>query len=108
MIIYSFNSLRPGDDPDAFRPSELNYHAPEWLREMPGKYNSYQVALKRKEHLANTSYPTMHPWSWSRLNKRIERGYRKLRKMMDQHRWTNYRGIKGGDVSHQFKTKHPF
>lgn len=37
-----------GDDPDAFRPSELNYHAPEWLSEMPKGYSSYQVALKTK------------------------------------------------------------
>ena len=109
MIIFPFSYI--GDDPDAFRPAELNYHAPEWLREVPGSYNQYQVALKKKEYLAKTSYPQNSPYSWTRLNKRIEKQYRTLRKMINQHRWTNYRGIKRDDVStarNAFRTKYPF
>ena len=69
------------------------------------------MALKKKEHLAKTSYPTQQPHSWLRLNKRIEKQYKKLRKQTDQHRWTNYRGIKSGDVTrntNSFVTKYPF
>ena len=107
FYVHSFAFI--GDDPDAFRPAELNYHAPEWIREVPGRYNHYQMSLKRKEHLAKTCYPENHPYSWLRLNKRVEKQYRKLRKMIDQHRWTNYRGIQSGDVSKQhFRTKYPF
>ena len=66
------------------------------------------MALKKKEHLAKTSNPD-DTYSWLRLNKRIEKQYRTLRKMIDQHRWTNYRGIKSGDASrHSFRTKYPF
>ena len=68
----------------------------------------YQMQLKKKEHLAKTSYPKMHPQSWSKLNKRIEKQYRKLKLIKDQNLWTNYRGIKGEDVSGKFATKYPF
>ena len=66
------------------------------------------MALRKKEHMAKQGNPE-HSYHWLRLNKRIERQYKELRRMIDQHRWTNYRGIKSGDVSkHSFRTKYPF
>ena len=75
---------------------------------MPGRLNHYQMALIKKQHLAKTSKPD-DTYQWLRLNKRIEKQYRILRKMIDQHRWTNYKGIKTEDVSkNAFTTKYPF
>merc|ERR1719320_717332 len=97
-----------GDDPDAFRPSEVNYEQPEWMREVTVKNTAYQSLLLKKRLLEETDYPETHPKTWEELDKMVDRQYKKVRKEWDQYRFANYRGIPTQDArGNRFKTKYP-
>lgn len=98
-----------GQDPDAFRPSEVNYEQPEWLREVSTNATPYQRLLMKKKLLEETDYPTTHPKSWKELNAMLGRLHNKVAKEWDQYRFANYKGITTTDArAGRFKTKHPF
>jgi len=98
-----------GEDPDALRPSEVNYEQPEWLREVPHQMHPYQRLLMKKKLLEETDYPTTHPKTWDELNKMIDRQLLKVRKEWDQYRFANYNGITTQDArGSRFKTRYPF
>jgi len=98
-----------GEDPDAFRPSEVNYEQPEWMREISVKNTAYQSLLHKKRLLEETDYPETHPKTWDELEKMVDRQYKKTRKEWDQYRFANYRGITTQDArGKMFKTKYPF
>jgi len=98
-----------GDDPDAFRPSELNYEQPEWLREVTIHMTPYQRLLMKKKLLEETDYPTTHPKTWDELTKEVKRLHDKVVKQWDQYRFANYRGITTNDArGSRFKTRYPF
>lgn len=98
-----------GEDPDAFRPSEVNYEQPEWLREVTVNATPYQRLLMQKKLLEETEYPTTQPKSWKELNAMIHRMHLKVKKEYDQYRFANYKGITISDARDgRFKTKYPF
>lgn len=98
-----------GEDPDAFRPSEVNYEQPEWLREVSVKAVPYQRLLMQKKLLEETEFPTTHPKSWSELNDMLHRMRKKVNKEWDQYRFANYKGITTNDArGGRFKTRYPF
>merc|ERR1719268_365322 len=82
-----------GEDPDAFRPSEVNYEQPEWLREVHERQTGYQRLLMKKKLLEETDYPETNPKSWEELKDILKRLYRKQHMQMDQYRFGNYKGI---------------
>lgn len=99
-----------GEDPDMFRPSEVNYEQPEWLREVSKNAVPYQRLLMKKKLLEETDYPETNPKSWEQLIQKMNRQQRKMSKFWDQYRFANYRGITVQDArsKNQFRTKHPF
>ena len=97
-----------GDDPDAFRVQDLHYHMPERLRG-EYKHNEYKRALKEKAWMDKEAFPSDSPhWEPTKLDRRINGLYLKLRKHKDQFEWHNYRGIKTGDTPNNFRTRYPF
>ena len=97
-----------GEDPDMFKPSELNYAQPEWLRKVDNNMTPYLRALYKKRMLEKTSYPETHPNTYHRLNMRIFKRYGKQQKYLDQYQFSNYRGIAIGTAKNRFKSKQPF
>jgi len=98
-----------GEDPDMFRPSELNYEQPEWLREVNAGTVPYQRLLMKKKLLQETDYPETHPKTWEQLCQKVERIRVQLSVRKDQYQFTNYRGIKLNDArGAKFRTKYPF
>jgi len=98
-----------GEDPDAFRPSEVNYEQPEWLREVNEKQTGYQRLLMKKKLLEETDYPETNPKSWEELKDVLKRLWRKQHMQMDQYRFANYKGITiQNSRGTRFKTKYPF
>ena len=91
-----------GENPDALRPHEVHYHMPKYLRGSTG--NSYLQGLKLRDALAKTAVPDLKPKEWHFLDHRVERRYKKLRKITDQYLWKNYKGTKSGPVTDSFKT----
>jgi len=98
-----------GEDPDMFRPSELNYEQPEWLREVPKEAVPYQRLLMKKKLLQETDFPETHPKTWEQLVQKVERIRVRQSVTMDQYQFANYRGIAVKDArGEKFRTKYPF
>lgn len=100
-----------GEDPDAFRPSDVNYEQPEWLREMNVYMTPYQRLLMKKKLLEDTSYKEAHPKTMEQMEGVINRQHLKMKKEWDQYRFTNYQGIQTGDANLKganFRTRRPF
>jgi len=98
-----------GEDQDMFRPSELNYEQPEWLREVPSASKPYQRLLMKKKLLQETDYPETHPKTWQELCAKVERLRNTMSLRKDQYKFSNYRGITVNDSrGARFRTKYPF
>ncbi len=94
-----------GENPDALKPHEVNYHVPKWLRGTSNAHhNDYQQALNTKAYFEKTAYPQVKPKMWDRLTNRISRRYGEMRTHLDQEKWTNYKGVRTGAARDPFKS----
>lgn len=63
---------------ERIHPTRILYNVPPWLRGVGG--NEFQVMIRKRKMLGQTSYPLARPTKWYQLEKRLHYLYRFMNK----------------------------
>lgn len=92
---------------DDLHPVDTHYDIPGWLRGFRGSRH-HQFIIRKRQHQLQSAVPEALPAQWDQQESDFAREHKNNMKHLNTWRWTNYRGLKFGPTTNNYKTRNPF